>query len=358
MSRSSDALVGHFEGFADWCEGTSPLYERFARGVADDPKLLDLAASVPEGRSPPHLLLAGVHYLLLAGRDHPLAEYYPSATDDPVDPATGGPFDAFRDFCLTHEAELRELLETRRTQTNSVRRCAALYPAFARISDASSGTPLSLIEVGTSAGLNLLWDRYAYEYRDDRVDSGDDEAVRVGSGDADVVVESAIREGDPPLPADPPPVAARTGIDLHPLDVLDPGDARWLRALTWPEHESRRRLLSDAIGAATATPPEIREGDALEVLPDVLAATSDPVVVFNTQTLYQFAEAERERFRALLAEHGTGRELHWLSGEHGVGGDDPEIWLRWATVADGRLLPERLLAYEQHGRWIRWVERP
>lgn len=355
MARSREDLAERFEGFADWCVGTSPLYEQFARGVAGDPELIELSATVPEGRSPPHLLLAGVHYLLLAGRDHPLAEYYPSVTDDPADPTTGEPFEAFRDFSLAYEAELQELLETRRTQTNSVRRSAALYPAFARVAEAVEGEPLSLIEVGSSAGLNLLWDRYTYEYDDESDGSG--ESVRAGSGDGNVLVDSAIREGEPPLPEDSPPVESRMGIDLQPLDVRDPGDARWLRALTWPEHESRRRLLADAIDAAREYPPDLRDGNALDLLPDLLEGTRDPVVVFNTQTLYQFPESDREQFRDLLAEYGTGRELHWLSGEHGVEGDDPEIWLRWATAADGRLLPERLLAYEQHGRWIRWVEK-
>lgn len=362
-------LAERFEAFATWCEGTSPLYERLARGVAGDPDLLDLAGTVPEGRSPPHVLLASVHSLLLAGREHPLADFYASVTDEPTDPTAEDPLPAFRAFCLDEEAALRELLSTRRTQTNSVRRCAALYPAFARVSEAVSGD-LSLIEVGPSAGLNLLWDRYAYEYDRqtggapdgptsagpaDAARDGHDGTIRVGREDATVVVESSVGEGDPPLPDDPPPVASRVGVDLNPLDVRDPADARWLRALTWPEHESRRRLLDDAIEEARTDPPEIREGDALAVLPELLAAAEDPVVVYNTQTLYQFGEDERERFRTLLVEHGADRELHWLSGEHGVESDEPEIWLQWATVTGGRLVPEQLLAYEQHGRWIRWV---
>ena len=353
-------LSERFQGFATWCEGTSPLYERLARGVADDPDLLDLAAAVPEGRSPPHVLLAGVHYLLLDGCEHPLADYYASVTGDPADPTVDDPVAAFREFCLEHESALRELLTTWRTQTNSVRRCAALYPAFARVSAAVDGQPLSLIEVGSSAGLNLLWDRYAYEYADERAatdgDEGPGDPIRVGPDDVTVVVESSLRDGDPPLPVNPPEVASRQGIDLNPLDVTDESDARWLRALTWPEHESRRRLLDAALERARANPPEIRAGDALAVLPDLLDATADPVVVFNTQTLYQFTEDEREQFRTLLAENGTGRELHWLSGEHGVESDEPEIRLQWATATDGRLVPEQLLAYEQHGRWIRWVE--
>src|SRR6056297_779714 len=97
-----DDLSGHFEWFADWCVGTSPLYERLARGVADDPDLLALADETPDGRSPAHLLFAAVHDRLLAGRDGALADYYPTVADDPRDPRESDPYPAFREFCLSN----------------------------------------------------------------------------------------------------------------------------------------------------------------------------------------------------------------------------------------------------------------
>src|SRR6056297_3244571 len=98
-----DDLSGHFEWFADWCVGTSPLYERLARGVAADPDLLDLASAPPDDRSPAHLLFAAVQYLLLSGRESPLADFYPTVTDDsdPLDSDESDPFPAFREFCLS-----------------------------------------------------------------------------------------------------------------------------------------------------------------------------------------------------------------------------------------------------------------
>jgi hypothetical protein len=140
------ALADHFEWFADWCVGTSPLYERLARGVADDLELLDLAAETPEDRSPGHLLFASVHYLLLSGRESPLADYYSTvargSTDfgDSIDPEESDPLPAFRAFCSSNADEIRRLLEHRRTQTNSVRRCAALLPAFEEVPGVRVGT--------------------------------------------------------------------------------------------------------------------------------------------------------------------------------------------------------------------------
>lgn len=338
-------VVEEFEWFAEWCEGTAPLYARLARGVAEDGALQDLAAEIPEDRSRPNVLLAAVHYQLLSGASGTLGAFYASVTDEPLDPTEPDPVPAFREFCRTHRTDLLPMLRERRTQTNSVRRCAALYPAFARVA-AQEDEPLSILEVGPSAGLNLRWDSYGYDYG---------AAGTVGADDPDALVDSQVREGDPPLPEDPPPVRERVGIDLHPLDVTDPADVGWLRALTWPDQTDRRAVLEAALSAARADPPEVLDGDAVERLQAVVADLPDPIVVYNTQVLYQFTEAAREQFRTSLAEAGTGRRLHWLSGERAVDAKAPELWLEHSTVDDGELVSEEMLAYEQHGRWIRWV---
>ena len=353
-----DDLEAHFEWFADWCVGTSPLYERLARGVAADADLLDLAAETPEGKSPANLLLASVQFLLLAGRDAALADFYPTVADDPENPETTDPAPAFRAFCLAHADEIRDLLETRRTQTNSVRRCAALLPAFETVSRRADRAPLALVEVGPSAGLNLLWDRYGYEYGDYGDAERYDDSKRYGDPDSPVLIESQVRAGNPPLPDDLPSVASRVGVDVNPLDVTDPADARWLRALVWPEHDERHRLLRAAIEVARQNPPDLREGDALDRLASVVAEIPDdrPVCLFDTQVRYQLDEAGRERFDALVAELGANRELYSLSGDESSEEYEQAIELTLTTVAGDGLETERLGAYQQHGGWIAWKE--
>ncbi|WP_227353987.1 DUF2332 domain-containing protein [Haladaptatus salinisoli] len=332
-------LSARFESFAEWCEDTSPLYERISRGVASDADLLSLAEDVPRERSPPHVLLAAVHSRLLAGADHPLADHYPSVTDDP---AEGDPFPAFRDFCLEREAELRPLLRTRRTQTNAVRRCTALFPAFSRVSREVGGEPLALVELGPSAGLNLSWNRYAYDYGD---------AGRYGT--AEFALDSEIRGGSPPLPDEFPPVVSRVGVDLNPLDVRDEADVLWLRALVWPEHRDRHRLLAGAVEVARRHPPDLRRGDAVESLPAVLREIPDdvPVCVFDTQMRYQLPESAQERLSAHIEAAAERRTLHWLSGHETAAEWDNALTLRWF---DGEAY-RRLAAYEQHGKWLRWL---
>jgi hypothetical protein len=238
-------LPGQFERFADWCVGTSPLYEKLARGVADDPDLLALADEIPPKCGTPNILFAAVHWHLLGGVSHPLADYYPSVTDDPK---SGTPFPAFWAFCAEYEDKLLPLLRNRRTQTNAVRRCTALFPAFSHVPNEVNGEPLALVELGPSGGLNLCWDRYRYDYGN---------AGRYGTGEC--VLDAEIRgETSPPLPEEFPRVASRVGIDLNPLDVQDETDARWLLALVWPEHGDRHRLLRRATNVARQQPPELR----------------------------------------------------------------------------------------------------
>ncbi len=337
------SLSEQFEWFADWCVGASPLYERISRGVANDPELLALAEEIPRNRGTPNILLGAVHWHLLGDIDHPLADYYPTVADDPK---SGNPFPEFRDFCTEYDTELLPLLRNRRTQTNAVRRCTALFPAFSHVSNEVGGDPLALVELGPSGGLNLCWDQYAYEYRDG------DEAKRYGTSDC--VLDSELRgEKTPSLSDDVPAIRSRVGIDLNPLDVRAEGDVRWLRALVWPEHEDRHRLLRQAATVAKEYPPELRQGDAIEELPAVIAEipADVPVCVFDTQMRYQLPDPEQDRLRAHVESAAEDRRLHWLSGHEATDEWENAFALEWFGGETYR----RLAAYEQHGKWLRWL---
>ncbi|MFB6224727.1 MAG: DUF2332 family protein [Haloarcula sp.] len=187
-------LQAKFRDLASWADDSSPLYAHLCRNAATDQDVRNLAATAPEGREAPHLLLAAVHYLLERNQDHRLAAYYPTLVAEPRDPDTDC-FPAFREFCLNRADDIRPLLRSRRTQTNAVRRSAVLYPAIARVACDTEGK-LALVELGPSAGLNLLFDRYRYDY-DGRV---------VGHSESPVTIKSTVRSGDPPLPESPPAI--------------------------------------------------------------------------------------------------------------------------------------------------------
>ena len=156
-----------------------------------DDDLLQIAAHTRPHQPPPNMLFAAVQYLLLSGIDHPLAAHYPIISGESHPPTPALPH--FRDFCLRHRDRIVELIATRRTQTNVVRRCTCLLPAFAIVCR-EAHSPLALIDLGASAGLNLNFDRYAYSYqRDGR------EVSRWGPAGARVRLEAELR-GDGELP--------------------------------------------------------------------------------------------------------------------------------------------------------------
>ncbi len=338
-----DDFAAQFRDLAAWAEGSDPLYAHLCRHIADDPDVLALAEAVPEGRQVPHLLLAAVQYRLERDGDHPLARYYPSLTADAHDPDDEC-YPAFRSFCLDNADAICPLLSTRRTQTNSVRRSAVLYPAIANVAARVDG-PLALVELGPSAGLNLLFDRYRYDY-DGRI---------VGSPDSPVTIESEVRGGDPPLPESPPAIHSRVGIDRNPLDVADPTDTDWLRALVWPGHTERRELLAGALQVASADPPRFVEGDLLDDLPAVLDEIPDdvPVCVVNTLVLYQVPGPVCDALEATLSDRMAQRPLHWLTGAPELSGGE-SITLDWVRREAGEVCRDRLVESDPHGVWLDW----
>lgn len=173
-----------------------------------------------------------MHFLLLKGIDDPLAGFYPSLTPQAQTPEDA--FPAFRAFCLAHGEAIAHLLATQLVQTNELRRCAYLLPALSLAAHSAGGRPLALVEVGSSAGLNLLFDRYT-----DAFDM-DGRYVQAGAVASTVFIDSRMEMAEGSfLPLGMPAVASRLGIDRKVLDLADPDDALWLRALIWPERAER-----------------------------------------------------------------------------------------------------------------------
>ena len=217
-------MAALFAEFARTASPRAPLYHRLATGIAADPALAALLLSAPPMQRQPVLLFACIHDLLLAGRpDEGLARFYPDLVAEPDD---GDPMPAFAAFTAAHADELAELLVTRSTQTNEIGRCALLLPAFGLVADEIG--PLAHVDVGASAGLNLLLDRYHYTYEPGR-QLGRPSTVELRCG-----TRGRVR-----LPSALPPIVERVGLDRSPVDVDDDDAARWLTACVWPDQTDR-----------------------------------------------------------------------------------------------------------------------
>ena len=307
-SRDPEDLVEifNFWGRVDAPSVGGKLYAELGFEIARDPELLGLAAESQVNQPPPNMLFAAVQYLLLGGEQHELREHYPIL--GPGASPRGRMFPKFRDFCLEHRDAIVPLLKTRRTQTCVLQRCVCLLPAFARVASEAPG-PLAMLEIGPSAGFNLLWDHYRYDYGG---------GLRWGDPRSEVLLDTR-RRGDIPLPdlPDPMEVAWRTGVDLHPVDVGDDDQVRWLRALIFPEHVERHAQLNAAIRIARARPPRVVEGNAAERLPALLdeAPRDSTLVVFATHALNQLPPDRLVLVLKSLQRHGERHPLFFVSME-------------------------------------------
>jgi hypothetical protein len=350
-----------FGEFARTAARRAPLYARMSEGIAQDLEVAGLLLAAPPTQRQPVLLFACVHDLLLAAAangDAPerLARHYPNLTPEPD---VGDPLPALRELCARRRDELDALLRTRRTQTNEIGRCALLLPAFELLTDELG--PLAHLDVGTSAGLNLLLDRYHYEY---------EPGGPVG-GSSTVTLTCGTR-GAVPVPSDLPPVAARRGIDPTPVDLLDDERARWLEACVWPDQTDRFDRLRAAIELAREAPPDVRIGDALVDTGrhvDELAASGHPVIT-NTWVLSYLTAEQRTAYVAELDRLGATADLSWVYVESPFltpelpgpgttsGAEDRSalVAVRWRA---GVRSVEHLADCHPHGYWMHWAaDRP
>ncbi len=364
----ADDLADQFRRFAAGAgRDGATRYARICEGVASDETLLELVAGAPPDQRRPNILLAAVHFLLLSGVDDPLAACYPTVLawrdEDPGSarpPGAADPFALFAAFCSRHRRAVAQLVATRATQTNEVGRCTAIFPALSAVASRVD-TPIAVVDLGASAGLNLLFDRYAYDYGDGLVGAA-----------SPVVLRCELRGGaHRPPPAEPPAVAARVGIDRRPVDVRDDDQALWLLACQWPDHLDRFEGVSRALALARSMPdpPVVRRGDAVEDLAPVVATLpADAHLCVMHSWMAAYLTAQEQRALADAVSHvASTRPVSWIFAEAPY--EVPGLPMpparggkvRGATAvvlvdqAPG-LEPgvRRLADMHAHGRWLHW----
>jgi hypothetical protein len=266
-------------GFASReARGVSACYQQWAEGVASDAGLVARIGELAGIKRQPQLIFA-VAGLLGA----------PAAS-----------FPVFRGWLLEHWEQVRAEVLSRRNQMNEPQRCAVLLPLLAALPQ-----PLALLEVGASAGLCLLPDKYSYQY-------GNGSRLDPPAGPSPLLL-ACDSTGPVPQPASLPEVAWRAGIDLHPLDVGSEADTRWLHALIWPGQDDRHQRLDAALRIARAGPPRLVEGDLSDAAAHLAGqAPSDAtLVVFHCGVLTYLGNSQRRAF----ADTVSRLPARWISYE-------------------------------------------
>lgn len=281
-------------------------------------------------------LCGGLHFLAMSERNSDLARLYPPAPlpdpgalwDTLAQVLTGGKLLPWLDFA---------------PQTNEVGRSAVLMSGLLVIADLFP-LQLQLFELGASAGLNLILDRYRYNLG----------GLLIGRKIHPAPLFKPDWEGPPP-PGAEVRIVDRAGVDLNPARL--PDDRMKLSAYIWPDQPQRARCLIEALSVAEFHPPEVDRGDAAGWLEDKLALEPEPgiVRVVMHSVAFQYFQAESQKrvtdhVRAAGERASAGAPLAWLRFEKEPGKDRHSLRLR--TWPGG----EQLLAWAHpHGRSVHWL---
>jgi hypothetical protein len=263
------------------------LYAELCRRYARDPLAAEIVSQA-RGRGP-LALLAGLHFLVLAGQ---------ASWEDPL---------------AQHADFLADFVRRQGVQTNEVQRMWVLLPVFLHAT--RGAVAVDIVELGASGGLNLVFDRYRYVY-----EHGD-----WGPRNATLALSGMERT---PLPASlfthGLPVRSRIGIDRAPVDVTTPEGARLLESFVWAGQTERSARLRAAIDVVRDDPPTIVRGDITEALPGLLSELPEGGVtlVFQSSVFEYVHPSGRRRVREALDT--SGRDVVFIST--GQPRADPRSW--------------------------------
>ncbi len=341
-----DQVRASFAEQALWCERLgspftarlcSVLGRRIDRATAIGRRLLGWPGD-PRGAADALALrlCGGLHALVRSGDAPRLARLYPLAPppdEDILWPAIG-------QVLRRHETALHRWLDGA-PQTNEVGRAAPLMAGLMVVADRFR-LPVRLHELGASAGLNLLLDRYGY-------DLGGRSA-----GDPGSPLQIAPEWKGPAPPDAKVRILGRAGVDLNPARL--PADRERLLAYVWPDQPRRLARIGTALDLAAADPPCLDRADAADWIEARLAAAPEPgvarVVLHSVAFQYFGAGAQARIARhieAAGARAGAGAPLAWLRFEKRP--EDEKYSLRLRTWPGD----DRLLAWAHpHGSSVRW----
>jgi hypothetical protein len=230
-------------------------------------------------------------------------------------------------------------------QTNEPARSATFMAALLVLAERFT-LPFELLEIGSSAGLNLLIDRYAY-------DLGGSVA---GLGDSPVLIRPEWR-GAPPPPAQVR-IASVRGVDIAPIDVTDAATAERLMGYVWIDAPERVARVEAAIAMIGEKPVDLVRGDAADW---VEARLGEPQAAGTCRVLMHSVVwpylDDRRRARIIAALEAAGARatadtpLAWLRMEWDSGHTPHRIRLRQWPGGEDKMLGNS----HPHGAWIEWL---
>ncbi len=299
-----------FAGQVDYClKNDAPITAAIVAALADavDNKTMTGARVLgwtghPMFDALPLRLTGGVHHLWRTGRVPELVPLFEGIGTRQENAA------AMRRVIAKQDAALLPWLDGP-PQTNEPGRSAQLMAGLLEIA-ARHGPKLEILEIGSSAGLNLLIDRF-------RID-----LPGVSTGPAHSTVHLTPEWRGPPPPTTPPDIVSIRGVDIVPVDATTPAGADRLLAYCWVDHTQRINRLAHALAILRAHPPHLEQGDAADWLEACLAEpqTEGVTRVLMHSIVWQYIDAAGQaRITAAMEAAGAratpDRPLGWVRVE-------------------------------------------
>jgi len=289
----------------------------------------------------PLRVAGGLHALHLAGKAPALGAIY---RREPADDAG-----ILREVIDAHEAELLPWLDGP-PQTNEAGRSASFVWALLWLAERGLPARFECLEMGSSAGINLMLPRYRYDLGG------------VGFGPKDAAMRFAPEWRGPPPPDQPIEIVSMRGCDVAPVDLTDPAQALRLKAYIWPEHTVRFERMEAAVAAAKVQPPQIAKQDGASFVEEALVrpqAEGTTRVLLHSIVWQYVPHDQQDRIVAAMEAAGAkataDRPLAWVALEANRTIHRHELTVQYWPGGEKRVL----LGYAHaHGHWVERLDPP
>lgn len=335
-----------FKNFSEFeCKGNSNLYYLLCKDISEDYDLIEIASNTRINQPIPNSFLASVHYLLLKNKDCNLSNYYPSITGKFVDII---PFNLFKEFVLKNKDDIIELISNKIVQTNVISRCSYLMPILSQIINIEN-LPTTLIDIGSSSGLNLNFDKYEYHYNNRKV-----------YGNSLVKIESKILKGEIPKINNITVPLTKIGIDQNIIDYNNSEEILWLKSLIWPDNLNRFYNLEEALKEKELKKITFIKSSYIDDFKKIILNTNKNhnLIIYTTHVLYQFTDDLLRDFFNMLSYIGKIRDFYYLSAEgtklFKEKYNSNSIVIELSKFKNGERVTKFIAETNGHGNWIKW----
>lgn len=356
-SQVAKAIVQYFTEHSKPGSTLSPMYQRILGTVAAQVEANKLdwlveASSKRTALETSLLLTAGMHRQVLLGEAQPLNDFYPNVGGSRgfTDPDFESVFLNVMEDC---KDKLIPIIRDETVQTNETQR--GLFWLFPVI--VTGWEKIHLVDLGASAGLNLVADQRRFTF--------DDGTAKVSFGLADT--NQFVSSVTPSVPdciteaSSIPTVVSRNGCDLHPFPLETEADRAKLESFMWPDQGRRFDRLHEAVEAHQRVTSETQTKICIQQanLPHDLPAFLDsldfkddnnlPVIIYNTY-MTTYLEEQGRAMRGYIDQWAASqnRKVMWVQSEPNEESPIKHHWCAWTVdLWDGK--------NEYHHWQLSWV---